>query len=42
MNDPVVTNPSLYRVILVNDRVRVLEYLDQPGTPPDPIRTPTA
>lgn len=31
MNDPVVTNPSLYRVILENDRVRVLEYRDQPG-----------
>lgn len=31
MNDPVVTNPSLYRVILENERVRVLEYRDQPG-----------
>ena len=29
--DPVVSNPSLYSVIFENDRVRVLEYLDQPG-----------
>ena len=30
-SDPVRTNPDLYRVILENDRVRVLEYLDSPG-----------
>ena len=30
-SDPVRTNPDLYRVILENDRVRVLEYLDNPG-----------
>lgn len=29
--DPAVTNPDLYRVILENDRVRVLEYRDRPG-----------
>ena len=29
--DPIVTNPDLYRVVLENDRVRVLEYLDSPG-----------
>lgn len=29
--DPVVTNPGLYKVIYENERVRVLEYLDQPG-----------
>lgn len=29
--DPVVTNPSLYRVVFENERVRVLEYLDRPG-----------
>ncbi len=29
--DPTLTNPSLYRVILDNDRVRVLEYIDKPG-----------
>ena len=31
MNDPVVTNPELYRVLFENDRVRVLEYRDGPG-----------
>lgn len=29
--DPVVTNPDLYRVVMENDRVRVLEYRDRPG-----------
>lgn len=29
--DPVTTNPGLYRVVLENDRVRVLEYRDGPG-----------
>lgn len=29
--DPAATNPDLYRVILENDRVRVLEYRDRPG-----------
>lgn len=29
--DPVATNPGLYRVIFENERVRVLEYTDQPG-----------
>jgi hypothetical protein len=29
--DPVVTNADLYRVVLENDRVRVLEYRDRPG-----------
>ena len=31
MNDPIVTNREFYRVVFENDRVRVLEYLDQPG-----------
>lgn len=31
MSDPVTTNPALYRVLFENERVRVLEYLDQPG-----------
>jgi beta-alanine degradation protein BauB len=31
-NDPVVTNPGLYSVLFENDRVRVLEYSDTPGT----------
>lgn len=29
--DPVQSNPALYSVIFENDRVRVLEYRDQPG-----------
>jgi quercetin dioxygenase-like cupin family protein len=29
--DPVTSNPDHYRVIFENDRVRVLEYTDQPG-----------
>ena len=29
--DPVVTNPQHYKVVFENDRVRVLEYNDQPG-----------
>lgn len=39
-SDPVVTNPGLYRVILENERVRVLEYLDQPGDKTTPHRHP--
>ncbi|NUR60940.1 MAG: cytoplasmic protein [Catenulispora sp.] len=31
MNDPVVTDPDLYRVLWENERVRVLEYRDAPG-----------
>jgi quercetin dioxygenase-like cupin family protein len=29
--DPVVTNPDHYRVVFENERVRVLEYTDEPG-----------
>ena len=29
--DPAVINPDLYKVIFENERVRVLEYRDQPG-----------
>lgn len=29
--DPAVSNPESYEVIFENDRVRVLEYRDQPG-----------
>ena len=29
--DPVLTNEHLYRVVMENDRVRVLEYRDRPG-----------
>ena len=31
MNDPVVIDPELYRVLWENERVRVLEYQDAPG-----------
>jgi hypothetical protein len=29
--DPVESNPGLYRVVMENERVRVLEYRDRPG-----------
>ena len=29
--DPAVTNPDHYKVVYENDRVRVLEYTDNPG-----------
>jgi hypothetical protein len=29
--DPTVTNPDHYRVVMENERVRVLEYRDRPG-----------
>jgi beta-alanine degradation protein BauB len=29
--DPTSTDPTLYRVVFENDRVRVLEYRDRPG-----------
>lgn len=39
-NDPVATNPDLYTVLFENDRVRVLEYNDVPGTISTPHRHP--
>jgi len=39
-SDPVVTNPGLYRVIMENERVRVLEYRDRPGDKTTPHRHP--
>ena len=30
-SDPVATNPQLYRTVMENERVRVLEYRDRPG-----------
>lgn len=39
-DDPAVTNPDLYRVVLENDRVRVLEYRDRPGDRTAPHRHP--
>ena len=31
MTDPTITDPDKYKVVFENDRVRVLEYRDQPG-----------
>lgn len=39
-HDPTVTDPGLYRVVFENDRVRVLEYRDQPGDETHPHRHP--
>jgi hypothetical protein len=38
--DPAVTDPEHYKVIFENDRVRVLEYRDQPGDLTHPHRHP--
>jgi quercetin dioxygenase-like cupin family protein len=38
--DPVVTNSEHYRVLFENDRVRVLEYTDQPGDVTTPHQHP--
>lgn len=38
--DPVTTNPDLYAVVFENDRVRVLEYRDSPGTASTPHHHP--
>jgi hypothetical protein len=38
--DPVVTNGKHYRVVFENDRVRVLEYTDQPGAVTTPHQHP--
>jgi hypothetical protein len=38
--DPVVTNPALYKVVLENDRVRVLEHTDEPGDRTTPHEHP--
>jgi hypothetical protein len=39
-DDPVRTNPELYRLVFENERVRVLEYLDRPGDRTAPHRHP--
>jgi quercetin dioxygenase-like cupin family protein len=39
-DDPTVTDPTLYKVIFENERVRVLEYRDQPGDRTHPHRHP--
>ncbi|WIX99500.1 cytoplasmic protein [Amycolatopsis mongoliensis] len=38
--DPAETNPELYRVVLENERVRILEYRDRPGDRTAPHRHP--
>jgi hypothetical protein len=38
--DPVITDPALYKVIFENVRVRVLEYRDRPGDRTSPHRHP--
>ena len=38
--DPAVTNPDHYAVIFENDKVRVLEYTDQPGDETTPHQHP--
>ena len=40
-DDPVTTNPDHYRVLWENERVRVLDYLDEPGTETTPHDHPT-
>jgi quercetin dioxygenase-like cupin family protein len=38
--DPATTNPDHYKVVFENDRVRVLEYTDQPGDRTTPHEHP--
>jgi quercetin dioxygenase-like cupin family protein len=38
--DSVVTNPDHYKLVFENDRVRVLEYTDQPGDRTTPHEHP--
>jgi len=38
--DPVQTNPNHYSVVFENDRVRVLEYTDDPGDKTTPHEHP--
>ena len=40
MPDPTVTDPDKYRVVFENDRVRVLEYRDEPGAQTRPHEHP--
>jgi hypothetical protein len=39
-DDPAFTDAGLYHVVFENDRVRVLEYRDQPGDRTHPHRHP--
>jgi quercetin dioxygenase-like cupin family protein len=38
--DPVASNPEHYKVVFENERVRVLEYTDQPGDQTTPHQHP--
>ena len=38
--DPTITNPEHYTVVFENDRVRVLEYADEPGDKTTPHEHP--
>ena len=40
MADPTTTDPDKYKVIFENERVRVLEYRDQPGQKTQPHEHP--
>ncbi len=40
MTDPTTTDPDKYKVIFENDRVRVLEYRDEPGQQTSPHEHP--
>ena len=40
MADPTTTDPDKYKVIFENDRVRVLEYRDEPGQATQPHEHP--
>lgn len=40
MADPTSTDPDKYKVIFENDRVRVLEYRDEPGQATQPHEHP--
>lgn len=40
MTDPTMTDPDKYKVVFENDRVRVLEYRDEPGQRTSPHQHP--
>lgn len=40
MTDPTTTDPDKHKVIFENDRVRVLEYRDEPGQKTSPHEHP--
>lgn len=40
MPDPTVTDPEKYKIVFENERVRVLEYRDEPGEKTSPHEHP--